>query len=34
MGFEVRNQHADTINMVEGTQTNITGAYANRSCEP
>ena len=29
MGFQVTNQHAQTINMVEGQQTTITGAHAN-----
>lgn len=29
MGFQVGNQHAHTINMVEGQQTNITGTHAN-----
>ncbi|MEV6596403.1 hypothetical protein AB0M36_05975 [Actinoplanes sp. NPDC051346] len=29
MGFEVTNQHANTINMVEGQQNNIIGAHGN-----
>jgi hypothetical protein len=29
MGFQVTNQHAQTINMVEGQQTTITGTHAN-----